>query len=965
MSFIRSTTVALAAVSCALGSLLAQAAPGPEVIMAARHDESRPMREILAELAPSVDEGSVSSPYVVPNIFPKQSQAWQSEFIRDLARRNIQDAPTGVPAPSVVISALGLISGSAAQPGNAGTSVPPDTNGDLSPIHYIQWLNTRWAVFDKATGARITASAAGNSFWAGFGGRCQTTNAGDPIALWDDKAERWVMSQFTTGATASQCFAISSTSDPLGTYYRYEFIWPADHFGDYPHIGIWHDASGQQNAYTLVTHEFNTAGSAFHGAAFTALDREKMLAGQPAVMVRYPDFDAYGAQPVHMEGQYDAPAGSCPVFTYFDATAGDYLFWDLCVDWATPANSTISAVQRVASATPFVPNYNTIPQLGTTAQLDEFGSNLMYRASARAFPPGAPHAMSLVVNHSVQGDVEQSSVRWVHFDLRKSTDSFATIFANGFDEPAGPVQLVKSISDEGVYAPDSNHRWMGAINIDNSGNIGLGYSVSSSTLNPKLRITGRTTTDTAGTMRDEVDCTPATTGSQTGTFSGRGRWGDYASMSVDPSDECTFWFTGEYFATTSSGSWSTRICSFKFPECGLPNFNLVSETPARVEMCGTTPGPDPSWRILAGTYNGFSSPVTLALASPPAGTTANFSTTTIDPTPGLSTLTLNGGHGLASGEFAFTVTGTSGADVRPLNLEFGISSAAPAAPTLTAPADTAAGIKVRPTLTWSAVPGTLTYTVEVATDNAFTNIVASATVTGTTWASNVTLASTTTYFWRVRPANYCGDGATSAVRTFTTGTPGVCPIGTTTTIVFQDDVETGVNGWTLDGSGGTAWTQAAAVAGTGLSTTVWRVPNNTVTSDRGLISPAITIPPAATAVILSYDVFHKFEDDGPAGCWDAASMELKLGAGAFTYLPESRLFSDGYSGTISAGSPLAGRRAWCHINSPLGLRSIVDLDDAIGQTFQVKFRHTSDSNTGATAPNGMAIDNIRVETCTP
>lgn len=965
MSSVRSITVALATVSCAFGSLLAQAAPKPEVSMAARHDESRPMRDILAELGPSVDEGSVSSPYVVPNIFPKQSQAWQSDFIRDLAKRNIQNAPTGVPAPSIIFSGLGLISGTAAQPGNAGTSIPPDTNGDLSPTQYIQWLNTRWAIFDKATGARVTASAAGNTFWAGFGGKCQTSNSGDPIALWDDKARRWVMSQFTTGTGASQCFAISTTEDPLGTYYRYEFVWPTPVFGDYPHIGIWHEASGKQNAYTMVTHDFNVSTSAFLGASFIAVDREKMLTGQPAAIVRYPGYDAYGAQPVHMEGQYAAPAGSCPVFTYFDATAGDYLFWDVCLDWTTPANSTISAEQRVSSGTPFVPNFNTIPQLGTTTQLDEFGANLMYRASGRAFPPGAPHAMSLLVNHSVQGDVEQSSIRWVHFDLRKSTDSFARIFGAGFDAPAGPVQLVKSIADEGVYAPSSDHRWMGAINIDSSGNVGLGYSVSSSTLNPKLRTTGRTANDTAGTMRDEVDCTPATTGSQTGLFSGRSRWGDYASMSVDPADECTFWFTSEYHAVTSNGSWSTRLCSFKFPECGLPSFSLASETPTRIEMCGATATADPSWRILAGTYNGFSSPVTLAVTGTPAGTTPGFSVNPINPTPGLSTLTLTNGRTIPSGEFAFTVTGTSGADVRPLNLEFGVSSVAPAAPTLTAPANAAAGVKVRPTFSWAAIPGALTYTIEVSTTNTFASLVASATVTGTTWASNVTLANTTAYFWRVRPANYCGNGAVSAVRTFTTGTPGTCPVGTTSAIVFQDAVESGVNGWTTDGTGGTAWAQAAATAGTGLTTTVWTVPNNVVTSDRGLISPTIAIPAAATSVILSYDVFHKFEEDGAAGCWDAASLELKLGAGAFAYVPESRLFTDGYTGTISAGAPLAGRRSWCHVNSPLGLRSIVDLDDAIGQSFQLKFRHTSDSNTAAATPNGMAIDNIRVETCTP
>lgn len=975
MSVSRPAAALVAAVVAAILPIQSHAAPVIDVTYAARHDESRPMREILAEIVAAPDAGSSAGPYVVPNIFPKQGRAWQGEFMRGLAERSIQDSPSGVPGPTPLLSFLGLISGASSGAGNAGTSIPPDTNGDVSPVHYIQWLNTRWAIFDKLTGTRLTASAPGNSFFAGFGGPCQTTNAGDPIALWDDRAERWVMSQFTTGPTvavpARQCFAISTTSDPLGSYYRYEFLWPAASastavFGDYPHIGIWQDATTRQNAYTLVTHEF-TAASVFLGAAFVSVERDKMLSGQPAAMVRVGGIDAYGAQPAHLEGPLTAAPGSCPVFTHFDSTASEYLFWDMCLDWTTPSSSTLSATpQRIASRTAFVPNFTTIPQLGTTTQLDEFGANIMYRASARAYPPGAPNSMSLVINHSVQGATATSGVRWVHFGLRQPGQSYDIIYGDGYDTAGGPVALVKSIVDEGVYSPDADSRWMGAVNIDSGGNIGLGYNVSSATLNPKLRVTGRTAGDAPGVLRDEQDCTPPTTGSQTGVFSGRGRWGDYSSMSVDPSDQCTFWFTSEYFATTSNGSWSTRICSFKFPECGQPEFQLVSETPTRVEMCGSVAGPDPSWRILAGTFGGFSSAVTLSTVTPPAGTTPTFSVNPIAPTPGLSTLTLVGGHGLPSGEFAFTVEGTAVSGVRSLALEFGVSSAAPVAPTLAAPANAALGVKVRPSFVWSAVPGALTYTIEVASDNAFATIVASATVTATAWTSTVTLASNTQYYWRVRPGNYCGSGANSAVNTFTTGAPGVCPTGTTTATIFQDDVQGGVNGWTTDGTGGTGWAQLPAAAGTGLAGTVWSVPDNIVTSDRGLISPAIIVPATATAgVILSYDAYHSFETDPPAGCWDASSLEVKFGAGAFTYLDEGRMFTDPYNGTITAGAPLAGRRAWCYVSATLPVRSIVDLDDTVGQTIQIKYRASTDSNTAAAAPNGMAIRNIRVETCTP
>ncbi|MEO6076065.1 MAG: hypothetical protein ABIP56_04595, partial [Dokdonella sp.] len=482
---------------------------------------------------------------------------------------------------------------------------------------------------------------------------------------------------------------------------------------------------------------------------------------------------------------------------------------------------------------------------------------------------------------------------------------------------------------------------------------------------PKIRVTGRTTTDPVGTLRDEQDCTPATTGSQTGLFSGRSRWGDYSSMSVDPTDECTFWYTNEYQPVTSNGSWATRICSFKFPQCGMPSFDLASETPTRVEVCGTTSGPDPMWRILAGTYNGFTSPVTLSVINAPPGTTPSFSVNPISPTPGLSTLTLTNGRSIPSGEFAFSVLGVSVPDARSLPLTLGVSSAAPTAPALNMPANGATGVKVRPTFTWSAIPGTLTYKIEVATNAMFSTIVASATVTGTSWASNVTLASSTQYFWRVTPANYCGNGTVSATRSFTTGTPGTCPSGTAKTTLYMDDFEL-AGTWTTSGTGGTAWTRGPAVAGNGLSTNVFSIPNNVVTSDQSLTSQSITIPALASSVILSYDVFHSFEVDPPAGCWDGASLEMKLGTGTFDAVPDSSMFTDGYNGTITAGAPRAGTRAWCVINSPLGLRSIVDLDAAVGQgSAQLRFRTSSDTNTGAAPPNGMAIDNLKVEACTP
>ncbi|WP_257387852.1 hypothetical protein [Tahibacter caeni] len=908
--------------------------------------------------------------YVVPNQFIKPSQADMSEFLRSLSSRNVQTAPTGVPAPSTILAANGL------SLSVGGGGIPPDTNGDVSPTHFIQWINTSWAIFDKTTGARLNGPTAGNSFFAGFGGKCQSTNSGDPLAIWDDRAQRWVMSQFTTGVNSSQCVAVSTTSDPLGTYYRYEFVWPTSPvqvFGDYPHMGVWTDDSARQNAYTLVTHEFNNTTSAFLGAAFIAFERDKMIAGAPAAqvgMIRFPGFDAYGAEPVHLDGTLNAKAGSCAPFIHFDPATSEYLFWDMCINWTTLASSTISASPtRIAARTPFVPNYTAVPQLGSSVPLDAFGTHIMYRAAARAFPAGSPTRMSLVVNHGVLGANDQGSIRWTHFDLAQANQRFDSIFTDGFQAVSGTAPLIKSIVDEGVYSPDTNNRWMGGIAIDKGGNIGVGYNVSSATINPRLMINGRALNDADGTLRDEQACTPATTGSQTGSFSGRGRWGDYTSMSVDPTDDCTFWFTGEFYPTTSTNQWSTRICSFKFAECGQPGFKLVSQTAQRIEVCGTTPGADPSWDLLAGTVGGFNSAVTLTATGLPAGTTPAFSANPISPAPGGSLFTLTGGHSAASGEYVINVSGTGGAITSSVDLELGVSAAAPTAPTLTAPANGATGTKVRPLLSWAAVPGALTYKVDVASDAGFANIVASKTVTTNSWTVETTLSSTTQYFWRVRPTNYCGDGPVSAAFSFTTGTPGTCPAGTSITNVVTYGFEGGAEpAWTAGApgdAGGTAWSVGTPIASTtGFTGNVWKVPNNTVTSDRSVLSPSITIP-AAQAVILSFDTYHSFETDPPSGCWDAGSLEAKVGAGSFAQLLAGRFFTDSYNGTISAGAPLAGRGAWCYPASTgtAAKRSIVDLDDMAGQTIQLRFRATSDSNTAATAPNGMEFDNVKIDVC--
>ena len=942
----------IAGLSLGILSSIAIAAPSAQVSMDVRHDVSAPMRDIIAKFpAPQPQSGAETE---IPNIFLKGSAKPITQGL-DFSQIGRQTFLINVPAPSTIVAFNGL------SRTVGGGGIPPDTNGDVSPTEYIQWVNTSWAIFNKTTQVRTSGPTLGNSFFAGFGGACETTNRGDPIALWDDRAQRWVMSQFTVPATGgSQCFAVSTTADPLGTYNRYEFQFPF--FGDYPHIGIWTDESGSQDAYVMVTHEFVLTPQAFQGAAFIAVERDKMLAGLPAAMVRFPGLStAYGAEPAHLEGTLHAPANSCPPFVHFDADTSQYLFWDLCLNWASPTASTLSATpQRISARAPFVPNYTQTAQTGTASVLDSFGTHIMYRASTRAFPAGAPSPVSMVVTHSVVGAADQGGVKWVQFGLNKPvSQAVGTIFASGFENPPA-VALAKTLIDEGTYEPDTKTRWMGAIGIDKSANIGLGYSVSSATTSPELKINGRTLDDPAGLLRDEQSCTPAGTGSQTSTSA---RWGDYASMSVDPADDCTFWFTSEYYPVTATTTWNTRICSFKFPSCGQPNFSVVADSPSRLQICLATASAVPTYDFRAGVLDGLNAAVSFSVTGLPGSVTPSFNPATISPTPGTTRLTLNGALALASGEYTGTVTGTSGAQTRMVPISLGVSAALPAAPTLSAPANGATGVKVRPTLSWAAVPGALSYLVQVSTDAGFSAITASASVTTTSWAVSVSLTPGTAYFWRVTPNNYCGVGTTSAVRSFTPGVPGSCPSGTSLSTVFTDDFQSGANGWVIGGTGASNWTQGPATAGTGLTGTVWSMINNPTTSDKTLTSPNIVIPAGAAAVYLSYDAYHSFETDG-AGCFDGTGLEAKLAADAnFSFLAANRMFTDPYTGPISAGAPLAGRAAWCAQTIAPPVRSIVDLDDFAGQTMQIRFRTTADGGAVGVSPNGMHIDNLKVEVC--
>jgi hypothetical protein len=211
--------------------------------------------------------------------------------------------------------------------------------------------------------------------------------------------------------------------------------------------------------------------------------------------------------------------------------------WKFKVNWTTPSASTITGPTSISVASFTRPSTNSVPQKDSSELLDTLGDRLMtWLQYSYVNNVESLWVSRTVVNGSSDG------IRWMQFNV-----------TNG----------AASLIQQGTYAPDSNYRWMPSLAVNSFGDMAVGYSVSSKTMNPAIRYAGRYAGDTAGQLTLTETSMIDGTGAQN---KGYNRWGDYASMSVDPVDGCTFWFTSEYYETTGN-NWQTRIGSFKFPNC--------------------------------------------------------------------------------------------------------------------------------------------------------------------------------------------------------------------------------------------------------------------------------------------------------------------------------------------------------------------------------------------------------------
>ena len=511
-----------------------------------------------------------------------------------------QTAQGAIPGATLAESFDGLGTGFKGPHGTATLRNPSDNSIAVGPDHVFQIVNTRIAIYSKRgkrfdeTGTVLYGPAPTNTLFKGFGGACEATNNGDAVVRYDQLADRWlvVMPTFRRGAVRtdqpnpgkaddpaqvsvpgkagqpglptrlfsppfqleqppqprgknretepqgpySMCYAVSTGADPFGPYYRYEFLRPL--FPDYPRPAVWPDG------YYIPT---STGDEVIQKHACVA-DRARMLKGEPAteqcVIIDGVNF----LNNADVDGKSLPPKGAPNIMMAAGGTQlnkimeDDGIFvWKFHVDWKNPANTKITGPDKIAVA-PY--HYlcdgqltNCVPQPGTESRLDAQGDKIMARLVYRRFG----NRESLVAVHSVNTSAGGGGVRWYEFRINK--DRSVSLF------------------QQGTYAPDGFYRWMASPIIDRYGNIGIGYSFGGTPNFAGQRFAGRRSKDPLGqlTLRETVLAKGEAAQNAI-------RWEDYTQTAVDPSNDCTVWYVGDYLKKEAT-NYSTRIGAFRMPGC--------------------------------------------------------------------------------------------------------------------------------------------------------------------------------------------------------------------------------------------------------------------------------------------------------------------------------------------------------------------------------------------------------------
>lgn len=461
-----------------------------------------------------------------------------SPALRDLVPLRVDMGEQFVPA---TITSLLNIAGQSAPKG----TLYSDAVGAVGTTQYVQMVNNQYTIYDKTTGAVIAGPIAENTLFTGLTGLpCATATGGDGTVVYDQLANVWILQHHAvpTGGPYDNCVAVSTTSDATGTYYVYDFALTQS-YPDKPKLGVWPDA------YYISQDVLNPSNKSFLRSQACALERSKMLTGNFAYTICFQGSISLPTFVVTtLDGQTPPNTGEVAFFWQLDQRPNNgknnLNAFQFHVDWVTQTNSTFTG--PVANV---LPAYSDacislkpcIPQPGTTTVLSAWGDRLMSRINYRNFGTYE----SVLITHSVTigtGTAAHSAIRWYEYR----------------------TPLTPAIYQTGTYTPDkTTWRWAPSMAQDKYGDMAVGYSVSSSTVYPGLRYAVRVPTDHTGLLETEQTIVTGA-GSQTGTNQ---NWSSFSSMSVDPVDDCTFFYTGQYYATSSIEGWKTQIASFRLPSC--------------------------------------------------------------------------------------------------------------------------------------------------------------------------------------------------------------------------------------------------------------------------------------------------------------------------------------------------------------------------------------------------------------
>ncbi len=506
----------------------------PQVMHPVYFDVSPPLRDMV-RLSPN--EKIDNSLKVVKNYFnvKKNNQPSPADWVDPVIQRSIKRLTTSQDSTIVNIS------------GNNNTQGvdPPDTYGAIGPNHYFALVNMHFSIYNKM-GTLLLGPTSNQTIWNGMP---NNQNGGDGVVLYDQQADRWFFAQLSyPGNLNFEMIAVSQTPDPTGSWYRWQYAFN-NVLPDYPKYGVWPDG------YYMSCNRFT--GNSYSGTGQGVFDRAAMIAGDSSARLVYftlPNSNqAFGFLPADCDSTFP-PVGTPNYYVYMYASPSYLGVYEFHVDWTNTNNSTFGNYLQLPVATFYNDISGGIPQKGTSRYAATLDDRLMYRLQFRNF---GDH-WSMVVNHTVNAGANVAGVRW--YELRKTNGSW-------------------SVYQQSTYCPsDNNFRWMGSVAMDSAGNIGLGFSISSSSMYPSIKFTGRMKHDPLNTMDLPEKGIYYGTGSNTANDgNGQCRWGDYSSMTVDPSNGMTYWYTQEYF-TSMGTNWQTRIASFTFANILAVNASAAPDT---------------------------------------------------------------------------------------------------------------------------------------------------------------------------------------------------------------------------------------------------------------------------------------------------------------------------------------------------------------------------------------------------